>query len=122
MAMLDQAPRTKGDLEHEVFAILAAGDRPMTLDQVRAGLGGGLMCTTVMTVLPRLQEQGRARRQWVDRAYVYSAVADADRAASGIWRLLDAGGDRRAVLARFVAMLRPDEERLLTDLLHERHG
>jgi hypothetical protein len=34
-------------------------------------------------------------------------------------RLLDAGADRAGVLARFVADLSPDDERLLTELLAE---
>ncbi len=120
--MLDQAPRTRGDLDREVIATLAAGDRPMTLEQVRERLGGTLMCTTVMTALSRLHQQGLTRREWIGESIVYTAVASQDElAASRIRDLLDAGGDRRAVLARFVAMLPPDDERMLIDLLAHRH-
>jgi predicted transcriptional regulator len=116
--MLNQAPPTKGDLERDVIAMLAAGDQPMTLDQVRERLGGTVMATTVMTVLSRLHEQGLTRRQWVGRSFVYTAATDqAELTASRIRALLDAGGDRRAVLTRFIAMLPPDEERVLIDLL-----
>jgi hypothetical protein len=49
---------------------------------------------------------------------VYTAATDqAELTASRIRALLDAGGDRRAVLTRFIAMLPPDEERVLIDLL-----
>ncbi|MCW2638564.1 MAG: CopY family transcriptional regulator [Dactylosporangium sp.] len=116
--MLNQAPPTKGDLERDVFAMLAADDQPMTLDQVRERLGGTVMATTVMTVLSRLHEQGLTRRQWVGRSFVYTAATDqAELTAGRIRALLDAGGDRRAVLTRFIAMLPPDEERVLIDLL-----
>jgi predicted transcriptional regulator len=107
--MTPQAAPSKGDLERDVIAMLAADDRPMTLEQVRERLGGTVMATTVMAVLDRLHQRGLARREWVGRAFVYAAAADhADRAASRMRALLDAGGDRRAVLARFVAMLPPD--------------
>jgi predicted transcriptional regulator len=116
--MLDQASPTKGDLERDVIAMLAAGGQPMTLDQVRERLGGTVMATTVMTVLSRLHQQGLARRDWVGRSFVYTAGADqAELAANQIRALLDSGGDRRAVLTRFIAMLPHDEERVLIDLL-----
>jgi predicted transcriptional regulator len=119
--MLDQASPTKGELERDVIAMLAAADQPMTLDQVRERLGGAVMATTVMTVLSRLHQKGLARREWVRRSFVYTAAADqAELAASRIRALLDAGGDRRAILTRFIEMLPRDEERLLIDLL--RHG
>lgn len=121
--MLDQASRTKGDLERDVIAVLAEGDRPMTLDQVRERLGGKVMCTTVMTVLSRLHQQGLARREWVGQSFVYTAATDqAELAASRIRGLLDAGGNRRAILARFVAMLQPDDEQALKDLLEHRYA
>jgi predicted transcriptional regulator len=119
--MSDQASPTKGDLERDVIAMLAAGDQPMTLEQVRERLGGTVMATTVMTVLSRLRERGLARREWVGKTFVYTAAADrAELAADRIRALLDDGGDRMAVLTRFIAMLPPDEERALSDLL--RHG
>jgi predicted transcriptional regulator len=120
--MLHQAPHTRGDLDREVIATLAAGDRPLTLEQVRERLGGTLMCTAVMTALSRLHQQGLTRREWIGQSFVYTAVASQDElAASRIHDLLDAGGDRRAVLARFVAMLPPDDEQMLIDLLAHRH-
>ncbi|MGC9665105.1 BlaI/MecI/CopY family transcriptional regulator [Planosporangium sp. 12N6] len=116
--MSDQAFPTKDDLDREVVAVLTAGDRPLTLDQVRERLSRAVMATTVMTVLSRLHEQGLVRRAWVGRAYVYTTSADrAELAADRIRVLLDTGGDRRAVLTRFIAMLPPDDERVLIDLL-----
>jgi predicted transcriptional regulator len=116
--MLDQVSPTKGDLERDVIAMLAAADQPMTLEQVRERLRGTVMATTVMTILSHLHQEGLARREWVGRSFVYTAAADqAELAATRIWALLDAGGDRRAILTRFIAMLPHDDEKLLIDLL-----
>ncbi|NJC73485.1 BlaI/MecI/CopY family transcriptional regulator [Planosporangium thailandense] len=116
--MADLISPTKRQLERDVMAMLAADHRPLTLEQVRERLGGGVMATTVMTVLNRLHEQGLARCEWVGRSYVYIADADrAERTAGRIRALLDADGDRRAVLARLIAMLPPDERLELSDLL-----
>jgi predicted transcriptional regulator len=121
--MLNPAPRTRGDLERDVMAMLTIGDHPMTLDQVRERLGKSVMYSTVMTVLSRLHQQGLARRTWVGQAFVYAAVTDeTELTASRIRGLLDADGDRRTALARFVAMLSRDEEQMLVDLLKQRCG
>ncbi|GAA1789658.1 BlaI/MecI/CopY family transcriptional regulator [Planosporangium flavigriseum] len=120
--MLDQASPTKADLERDVISMLASGDQPMTLEQVRERLGRTVMATTVMAVLNRLLEQGLARCEWVGRSCLYTAAPDrAELAAGRIRAVLDAGGDRRAVLTRFVAMLPPDAERVLIDLLRQGH-
>jgi predicted transcriptional regulator len=116
--MLDQASRTKDDLERDVIAMLAATDQPMTLEQVRERLGGTVMATTVMTVLTRLHEQGLARRAWVRRSFVYTtATEQAELAASRMRALLDVVGDRRAALTRFIEMLPPEEQSVLGDVL-----
>jgi predicted transcriptional regulator len=116
--MLDQMSPTKADLERDVIAMLAEGDRPMTLEQVREGLGRTVMATTVLTVLCRLHDQGLTRCEWVGRSLVYTAAADqAEVAADRLRAVLDDGGNRRAVLARFIAMLPSDEKALLSDLL-----
>ena len=77
-----------------------------------AELGGGLAYTTVMTTLARLQAKGALTRELSGRAYVYAVAGDpaqleASLAAHRMRRLLDAGGDRAGVLARFVADLEP---------------
>jgi predicted transcriptional regulator len=118
---LDPGTRTKDDLERDVLTMLATGDQPLTLEQVRERLGGTMMSTTVMTVLTRLQQRGLTRRKWTGRSFVYTVEANqAELTAQQIHGLLDAGGDRRAVLANFVAMLPPDEEQMLSDLLRHR--
>jgi predicted transcriptional regulator len=101
-----------------VFAALAARGGPMTTGEVRDAIGGGLAYTTVMTVLARMQAKGLATRDRVGRSYAYTAVVDdAAVTAHQIHRLLDARGDRAAVLTRFVSGLSPEESRLLVDLL-----
>src|SRR2546423_11028208 len=89
----------------------------MTTGQVRDAIGGDLAYTTVMTVLARMQAKGLATRDRVGRSYAYTAVADdAAVTAHQIHRLLDARGDRAAVLTRFANGLSPEESRLLVDL------
>ena len=101
-----------------MFAALVAGGGPMTTGQVQAALGGDLAYTTVMTVLARMQVKGLATRDRVGRSYAYTAVIDdAAVTAHQIHRLLDARGDRAAVLTRFANGLSPEESRLLVDLL-----
>ena len=114
--------RPRGALEQQVVACLAAAGRPMTPGDVLADLGEGLAYTTVMTTLTRLHAKGALTREQVGRAYAYAlAVDQADVGASvtahRMRRLLDAGDDRAGVLARFVANLSPEDERVLTELL-----
>jgi predicted transcriptional regulator len=116
--MLNEVRRSKGELEREVMSALAAAGRPMTIEQVRDRLEGPVMCTTVMTVLGRLHDKGLTRRDRIGHSFVYTPVATPAQLTAGrMRRLLDGGDDRAAVLARFVGMLAPEEERLLTDLL-----
>jgi predicted transcriptional regulator len=119
--MMNDVRRSKAELEREIMSALTAGGHPMTLDQVRERLAGRVMCTTVMTVLGRLGEKGLARRDRVGQSFVYTPLANpAQVTADGMRRLLDTGGDQEAVLARFVGMLAPEEERLLANLLRDR--
>ena len=117
------ARRPRGALEREILACLAAADGPLTPGEVLAWLGDDLAYTTVMTTLSRLHEKGELRREPAGRAYAYAPVPDPQGARSSavaqrMRRLLDeTGGDRAGVLARFVADLRPEDERLLLDLL-----
>src|SRR5690242_9154819 len=96
---------------------LTTSGQAMTLEQVRDRLHRKVMCTTVMTVLSRLHERGLTRREQVGRSVVYSALGtQAQRTASGMRQLLETGEDASAVLAWFVGMLTPDQERVLAHL------
>jgi predicted transcriptional regulator len=116
--------RRRGALEQEVLGCLAAAGRPLTVAEVLADLGNGLAYTTVMTALSRLHAKGVLDREQAGRAFVYSLPSDpaalgASVTARRMARLLESGEDRAGVLARFVADLSPEDERLLTDLLTE---
>jgi predicted transcriptional regulator len=117
------AGRPRGALEREVLACLAAADRPLSAADVQADLGSGLAYTTVMTTLSRLHIKHAVNRVQSGRAYLYSLPdgphgAQSNMAAHRMLQLLDTGGDRAGVLARFVADLTPQDERLLTELLN----
>ena len=123
--MSETSGRPRGALEREVLACLAAAGRPLTAAEVLADLGGGLAYTTVMTTLTRLHGKGALTREPTGRAYAYSLAGSLDAipaslTAGRMRRLLDSGEDRAGVLARFVADLSPDDERLLTELLDGR--
>jgi len=116
--------RRRGALEQEVLACLAAAGRPLTVAEVLEDLGGDLAYTTVLTALSRLHAKGALRRDPSGRAYAYSLPADPTAVgvtvtARRMTRLLDSGEDRAGVLARFVANLSPEDERLLSQLLGE---
>ncbi|HEX9355451.1 MAG TPA: BlaI/MecI/CopY family transcriptional regulator [Streptosporangiaceae bacterium] len=75
-----------------------------------------------MTTLARLHGKGALTREQSGRAYTYAlpggpAAARASITAHQMRRLLDAGGDRADILARFVSDLSADDERLLAELL-----
>src|SRR5438270_3915165 len=114
--------RPRGALEQEVLACLAAAGQPRTVAEVQAELGDGLAYTTVLTALSRLHAKGALTRQPAGRGYAYALAADPEAMGASVTarrmsRLLDSGEDRAGVLARFVADLGPDDERLLTELL-----
>lgn len=119
--MARKEPRARGTLEHEVLMCLAAAGRPLTAAEVQAEIGG-LAYTTIMTTLVRLHTKGALDRSRQGRAFEYSMVGDTKRAQSNMaahqmLRLLDDDADRAGVLTRFVAELKPEDERLLTELL-----
>jgi predicted transcriptional regulator len=116
--------RPRGSLEREVLACLAAAGKALTPAEVLAETGGGLAYTTVMTTLSRLHDKGVLDRRPAGRAYAYSLARDpvgaqSEAVAQRMHRLLEAGDDRARVLARFVADLDPEDERLLADLLSD---
>jgi predicted transcriptional regulator len=110
--------RRRGDLEHEILAILATAGRPMTAAEVREALDAALAYNTVLTVITRLYDKGEVTRAPAGRGFAYRAVTD--RAALTAWRmqqLLDDGGDRAAVLARFHGSLPAQDAALLAALI-----
>lgn len=114
--------RPRGVLERQVLACLAAAGRPITAGEVLSELGRDLAYTTVMTTLARLHTKGAVSRELNGRAYAYSLNGDEGDinmvvTAHRMRRLLEAGENRAGVLARFVADLAPEDERLLADLL-----
>jgi predicted transcriptional regulator len=110
--------RAHGDLKQEVLAVLLASDTPMIPGQVREAIDADLAYTTVMTVLGRLCEQGLVARRRAGRAFAYTAVVDqAEVTARQMRRLLETGGDRVAVLRRFLGVLSDDDEQALIELI-----
>ena len=114
--------RPRGALERQVLACLGAAGRPLTAGDVLSEHDGDLAYTTVMTTLTRLHGKGALNRELNGRAYAYSLngdQADVDMlvTAHRMRRLLEAGEDRAGVLARFVADLSPEDEKLLADIL-----
>ncbi|WP_086723611.1 BlaI/MecI/CopY family transcriptional regulator [Streptomyces carpinensis] len=110
--------RARGELEGEVLAALWAAGEPVTASVVQAKVAGAAY-TTVLTILTRLCDKGLVTRRREGRGHVYAPVDDqAGLAAAGMHSLLDEGGDRAAVLSRFVSELSAEDERLLQQLLH----
>jgi predicted transcriptional regulator len=110
--------RARGELEAEVLAALWAAEGPVTAAVVQESVPGAAY-TTVLTILTRLCAKGLVARQREGRSHVYAPVDDqAGVVAAGMHSLLDEGGDRAAVLARFVSELSAEDEQLLEQLLH----
>ncbi|MFF3249132.1 BlaI/MecI/CopY family transcriptional regulator [Streptomyces sp. NPDC002870] len=115
--------RGQGELEAQVLAALRQAPRPVNAAWVQERLGGDLAYTTVMTILTRLHIKGAVARERVGRSFEWTPVADeAGLAALRMRRVLDAETDRQAVLASFVTVLSPGDERLLRDLLAQLPG
>ena len=117
--------RELGRLETEVLAVVASSDEALSVAQVQQRLSSGPAYTTVMTTLARLAKKGALTRAPNGRAYQYRMAApgadiDDVLTAREMRRLLSDGADHAAVLARFVAELDENDERVLADLL-ERH-
>jgi predicted transcriptional regulator len=118
--MADRANKRRpaGALEAEIVAALWAAGAPLTPKAVQEELGGKLAYTTVMTALTRLYEKRVVSREKHGRAYAYTAVLDSPGIAAARMReLLESGGDREAVLARFLGTLSDSDERTLVELL-----
>jgi predicted transcriptional regulator len=110
--------RQRGDLAHEIMAVLARAGRPLTAAEVREALEPGLAYNTVLTVLGRLHNKGEVTREPTGRAYAYEAVTDhATITAWRMQRLLEADEDRAAVLARFHGTLSAEDAAVLAALI-----
>lgn len=104
------------------MAVVTAAGRPVAVADVQQQLPGGPAYTTVMTTLSRLAGKGALIQSREGRAFTYSLAAPPDAVDDAVTarrmrRLLSDGSDSAGVLARFVAELNPDEEKLLADLL-----
>jgi predicted transcriptional regulator len=124
--MARKESRARGSLEREVLLCLAAAKGPLTAADVQAEIGG-LAYTTVMTTLSRLHGKGAIERTMAGRAYEYTLVggtkaAQTNMTAHQMLKLLDEESDRASVLTRFVAELKPEDEKLLNDLLERVPG
>ncbi|MGW3354444.1 BlaI/MecI/CopY family transcriptional regulator [Streptomyces bungoensis] len=114
----DGRRRARGELESDVLAALWAVGGPATAAMVQEQVPGTAY-TTVLTILTRLCNKGLVTRQRAGRSHAYAPVDDkAGLAAAGMHSLLDEGGDRAAVLARFVSDLSAEDEQMLEQLLH----
>ncbi|WP_333772191.1 BlaI/MecI/CopY family transcriptional regulator [Streptomyces sp. IBSBF 3136] len=110
--------RPAGELEASVMAALWAAGAPQTPGQVQLTLGADLARTTVTTILTRLHDKGTVERRRQGRGYAYFPLQDAHGlTARRMHSELNRDSDRETVLARFVAQLSPDDERILRDLL-----
>ncbi|MFD7876110.1 BlaI/MecI/CopY family transcriptional regulator [Streptomyces sp. NPDC059766] len=110
--------RPAGELEAAVMAVLWAADLPLTAAQVQLDLDSGLARTTVTTILTRLHEKGVVQRERQGRGFAYHPAQDPQGlTARRMHTELDRDSDRETVLARFVAQLGPDDERVLRQLL-----
>jgi len=115
--------RPRGELESEILGVLWAADGALVPGQVQQALAHDLAYNTVHTILTRLYAKGAVTRQAVGRAHAYRPVLDgAGLAARQMTALLDRGGDRAAVLRRFVAELASGDEQMLLAVLREHPG
>lgn len=106
-----------------MLAALWSADVPLTPTQLLAAIDGDLAYNTVHTILTRLCEKGRVRKVVVENRPAYTpAQPAADWSAAQMRAVLDRGHDRGAILARFVTSLRPEDERILRDVLSRETG
>lgn len=98
--------RPDGALERDIMEVLWGADGPLTPAEVNARLDVDLAYTTVMTVLGRLHDKGRALRERRGRAFAYTAaVSESQLAAEQMNALLSSTTDREGALGGFVGGL-----------------
>ena len=100
--------------------MLSTAAAPLTPREVRDQLSTALSYSTVVTILTRMHDKGRAARYRDGRSFRYAPLTDAESvAAERMNQVLGAGTDRATVLRRFVAGLQPGDEELLRQLLRD---
>lgn len=117
--------RAQGELEAAVMDVVwdrggwvTAGEVHQVLDADRP-----LAYTTVMTILVRLWQKGRLRRQRDGRAYAYQPVQTREEmAASQMGQMLVSSGDRPKALAFFLDTLAPADRAQLRRMLNDDKG
>lgn len=120
------AKRPMGELEGAVMDTLWERGGWLTSGEVHASLeqqGYKLAYTTVMTVLVRLWEKQRVRRQRDGRAYAYHPVITREQfVAARMEEVLEAARDRSAALGHFLDGLDPADRAQLRRLLRGHQG
>ena len=118
------ARRPMGELEGAVMDLLWDHGGWMTPGEVHAALAdAGLAYTTVMTVLVRLWQKGRAERQRDGRAYAYHPVVTREQyAALRMEELLGRVGNRWAALSHFLDAMDPADRDQLRRLLRQQRS
>jgi predicted transcriptional regulator len=117
------AKANMGELEAAVMDVLwdrggwlSPGDVHAVLTPARP-----LAYTTVMTILVRLWQKGRLRRERDGRAYAYRPLQTREQyAATRMGEVLLAAGDRPKVLACFLESLGPSDRTQLRRMLKDR--
>ncbi len=110
--------RPDGALERDVMEVLWRADGPVTPAEVRELLEVDLAYTTVMTILGRLHDKGRANRESRGRAFAYSAaVSESELAAEQMNAVLSSASDRAGALGGFVGTLSKRDRAALRRLL-----
>jgi predicted transcriptional regulator len=98
--------RPDGALERDIMEVLWRADEPLTPAEVRERLDVDLAYTTVMTVLGRLHDKGRALREQRGRAFAYTAaVSESQLAVERMNAVLSSTTDRDGALGGFVGGL-----------------
>ena len=109
--------REDGALEADVLRALWELDRPASPADVIEEMQTDLAYTSIATILGRLCDKGQATRERAGRAYLYTAVSEADLTARRIRSVHDAAQDRASALAGFANSLDADEAAELAELL-----
>ena len=114
-----------GELESAVMDVLWDRSGWLTPGEVHEVLTSQrpLAYTTVMTILVRLWQKGRLRRERDGRAYAYQAVLSREEhVGRRMGEVLVAAADRPQALAFFLKSLRPSDRAQLRRMLKDRSG
>lgn len=114
-----------GELEAAIMDFIWRKGKPVGVPDVQHHLSRTreLAYTTTMTVMGRLHEKGLLERAEDRRPYTYwPALSREDYSARLMLGILTELGDRKAVLARFVERIGPDDARLLCELASKIKG